>query len=93
MTKKLWSPTQQTVKNSLLRQFTNAANGEGTGQFLDYDALHQWSIENPADFWSAYWDFAELQASHKGAIAVEDLDQFPGARCSPKQSSITRKIY
>ena len=68
MTKKLWSPTQRTVKNSLLSQFTNALNGEGIGQFLDYDALHQWSIENPAHFWSAYWDFAELQASRKGAL-------------------------
>ena len=84
MTKKLWSPTKQTVKNSLLSQFTNAVNGGGIGQFRDYDALHQWSIENPADFWSTYWDFAELQASHKGAIAVEDLDQFPGARWFPE---------
>ncbi len=84
MTKKLWSPTKQTVKNSLLSQFTNAINSEGIGQFRDYNALHQWSIENPADFWSAYWDFAELQASRKGAIAVEDLDQFPGARWFPE---------
>ena len=84
MTKKLWSPTKQTVKNSLLSQFTNAVNGGGIGQFRDYDALHQWSIENPADFWSTYWDFAELQASHKGVIAVEDLDQFPGARWFPE---------
>ena len=40
--------------------------------------------ENPADFWAAYWDFAELKASQKGDIAVKDLDRFPGASWFPE---------
>ena len=77
MSEKLWSPTHETVRNSLLSQFTNEVADQGAGSFDDYDALHQWSVENPADFWAAYWDFAELKASQKGDIAVKDLDRFP----------------
>ena len=84
MSKKLWSPTRETVRNSLLSQFTNEVADQGAGSFDDYDALHQWSVENPADFWAAYWDFAELKASQKGDIAAEDLDRFPGASWFPE---------
>ena len=84
MSEKLWSPTHETVRNSLLSQFTNEVTDQGAGSFDDYDALHQWSVENPADFWAAYWDFAELKASQKGDIAAEDLDRFPGASWFPE---------
>ena len=84
MSEKLWSPTHETVRNSLLSQFTNEVADQGAGSFDDYDALHQWSVENPADFWAAYWDFAELKASQKGNIAVKDLDRFPGASWFPE---------
>ena len=84
MSEKLWSPTHETVRNSLLTQFTNEVADQGAGSFDDYDALHQWSVENPADFWAAYWDFAELKASQKGDIAVKDLDRFPGASWFPE---------
>ena len=84
MSKKLWSPTHETVKNSLLSQFTSEVADQGAVSFKDYDALHKWSVENPADFWDAYWDFAELKASRKGDIAVKDLDRFPGASWFPE---------
>ena len=84
MSEKLWSPMHETVRNSLLSQFTNEVTDQGAGSFDDYDALHQWSVENPADFWAAYWDFAELKASQKGDIAAEDLDRFPGASWFPE---------
>ena len=84
MSEKLWSPTHETVRNSLLSQFTNEVADQGAGSFDDYDALHQWSVENPADFWAAYWDFAELKASQKGDIAVKDLDRFPGTSWFPE---------
>ena len=84
MSEKLWSPTHETVRNSLLSQFTNEVADQGAGSFDDYEALHQWSVENPADFWAAYWDFAELKASQKGDIAVKDLDRFPGASWFPE---------
>ena len=84
MSEKLWSPTHETVRSSLLSQFTNEVADQGAGSFDDYDALHQWSVENPADFWAAYWDFAELKASQKGDIAVKDLDRFPGASWFPE---------
>ena len=84
MSEKLWSPTHETIRSSLLSQFTNEVADQGAGSFDDYDALHQWSVENPADFWAAYWDFAELKASQKGDIAVKDLDRFPGASWFPE---------
>ncbi|GIR71701.1 MAG: hypothetical protein CM15mP74_29520 [Halieaceae bacterium] len=34
----------------------------------DYFALHQWSLDEPAAFWRAVWDFAEIQGDPAGGL-------------------------
>ena len=49
----------------------------------DYEALHQWSIDHPADFWQTVWDWCSVVASRRGNTILEQEDQFPGARWFP----------
>ncbi len=50
---------------------------------MSYNDLYQWSIDRIPDFWAAMWDFAEIKASRKYDLVVDDLKKFPGARWFP----------
>jgi acetoacetyl-CoA synthetase len=47
-----------------------------------YRDLHRFSIENPAEFWRAVWDFCGV-IGYAGNTVVSDLDKMPGARWFP----------
>ena len=83
MVKPLWSPSSETIDNSLLTQFTRNVAQKRNLVLKNYSELHTWSIQNPDEFWSDYWEFSEMQVSRKSEVAVEDLDKFPGARWFP----------
>jgi acetoacetyl-CoA synthetase len=51
-------------------------------RFPHYASLHRFSIERPADFWCAVWDFTRVRGS-MGARVLEDPDRFPGAQFFP----------
>ena len=38
----------------------------------DYPALHEWSVEKPAEFWDAMWEFGRIRGD-RGARAVVDI--------------------
>ena len=48
MIEKLWEPT---LSGDTALEKLQADKG-----FDSYTALHQWSIENPGEFWSRAWD-------------------------------------
>ena len=61
-------------------------NGIDVGE--GYDALWQWSVDSPAAFWRAVWDFFDLDAIAAaplgdGDAAVLADDRMPGARWFP----------
>jgi acetoacetyl-CoA synthetase len=49
----------------------------------DYQDLHRYSIERPAEFWRAVWDFCGIEGS-PGNRVVEEGDRMPGARWFPE---------
>ena len=49
----------------------------------DYDTLYCWSVEDPAAFWSRFWDFAGI-VGQRGDSVVEQLEKMPGARFFPE---------
>ena len=78
----LWTPDPERIATSEWMKFARFA-GERTGSDLsDPDDLHQWSIEDRGDFWSAVWDFCEV-VGDKGQRLVENGDAMPGARFFP----------
>ena len=49
----------------------------------EYSELHQWSIQQPEDFWSAVWDFCGV-VGEKGSVILSDGDRMPGAKWFPE---------
>ncbi len=57
----LWIPSAERIENSNMFKFMALANDQIPDiQIKDYAALHQWSIEQPEDFWSLMWQYAEI---------------------------------
>ena len=56
------------------------ANGFDAGG--DYFALHQWSLDEPAAFWRAVWDFTQIQGD-PGETACDDPMVLPGCKWFP----------
>ncbi len=76
----LWSPKAAQIKSANVTRFTAFVN-DGYGQKLaNYPALYDWSVANPADFWSALWRFCEVQASQEWDQALVDGHKMPGAK-------------
>ena len=79
----LWSPSKEYRQAAALHRFTEAA-AASTGQtFENYQALWQWSVTSPADFWSQIWDFCGVVGT-KGKEILRDADRMPGAQWFPQ---------
>jgi len=55
----LWEPDEQTVHDARVTRFMRWLAGRGH-QFVGYDDLWRWSVTQPAEFWSAVWDYFEV---------------------------------
>ncbi len=61
-------PSAERVAATNLARFAQSV-GHTVGQRPnDYDALHAWSTSHSGEFWSAMWDFADVQGD-KGSVA------------------------
>jgi hypothetical protein len=76
----LWRPSKERIAGSRLTDFQAFLNAQHRLSFDSYDELHQWSVDAPATFWQAVWDFSEVRASVAADAVLLDADRFPGAR-------------
>jgi len=89
----LWQPGAERIRAANLTAFAARA-----GQPADYAALHRWSIEQPAAFWSLVWDVCGV-IGEKGTCVVADGDRMPGAKWFPEarlnyaQNLLRRRDY
>ena len=80
--KPLWTPSPERVAAAAITRFAALA-GERIGRPLDgYDALHAWSVADPAAFWNLVWDYCGV-IGEKGERLAVDLDKMPGGRFFP----------
>ena len=49
----------------------------------DYAALHRWSIEDSAAFWSAIWEYGAVIGDQGDGPVLVDGDRMPGAKWFP----------
>ena len=78
--KPLWVPSGQKMAVSNLAAFQRQIKTELGLAFEDYEHLHQWSVDDPGQFWAQIWKFGDIRASSTWDNVLEDADQFPGAR-------------
>lgn len=55
----LWSPSEEFVRQSHLYAFRNWLANRNL-HFDDYASLWQWSVDKPAAFWQAIWDYFQI---------------------------------
>ncbi|OGI64498.1 MAG: acetoacetate--CoA ligase [Candidatus Muproteobacteria bacterium RBG_16_60_9] len=82
-TRPLWQPTPERAAQTNLAAFMRAVNERHGKSFADYAALYRWSIDSPADFWSALWDYCSVIAPHRGDRVLIDCHRMPGAKWFP----------
>jgi acetoacetyl-CoA synthetase len=75
----LWTPSPDALARHPLTRFTALAETRAGRTLADYDALHRWSVEAPADFWDLVWDFCGV-IGEKGERRLVDGESMPGAR-------------
>ncbi len=78
MTEPIWRPSADRIANSNLQRFLNAQTDRLTSH--DYGALYRWSVEQPAAFWAAFWEFSGVRATTAYDTVLKAPDQMPGAR-------------
>src|SRR5437879_7040274 len=77
--KPLWIPSGERVKQANLTRFLEFVNKKYRLGLGSYPELYRWSVEKPAEFWSAMWEYAGILSSKKFEAVVDDLGKFPGA--------------
>jgi acetoacetyl-CoA synthetase len=80
MSKLLWKPSEEQVKNANMTRFIDFVNKHYGQNFENYFNLYDWSINNIPEFWESMWDFGEVVASKRFDTVVDDLKKFPGTK-------------
>jgi acetoacetyl-CoA synthetase len=78
----LWIPSEETVRSAPLTAFMRAASQASGLALKDYDALHQWSVEDREGFWKLVWDFCGI-IGEPGTRIMTDGERMPGASFFP----------
>ena len=85
----LWEPSLARVAGARLTAFRRLINerhlnGPRDRSLADAHDLHRWSVEEPADFWNAVWDFCGVVGERGTPPFLEEAAAMPGARFFPR---------
>ncbi|MBN9044951.1 MAG: acetoacetate--CoA ligase [Rhizobiales bacterium] len=79
----LWRPDAARIQASALEHFRAMAEQRAGRDLPDYAALHRWSAEDRAAFWTLVWDFCGV-VGERGAAALVDQGHMREARFFPE---------
>jgi acetoacetyl-CoA synthetase len=83
--KLLWEPSAELVERSRLREFMRWLEREHGLSFGGYEDLWQWSVDDLDGFWSAIWEFFDVQADGDPQPVLASREM-PGAQWFPNAS-------
>jgi acetoacetyl-CoA synthetase len=81
----LWEPSTELVERSRLTEFMRWLTRERGLAFAGYQELWQWSVDDLDGFWSATWEFFEVQADGDPSPVLASRGM-PGAQWFPNTS-------
>jgi acetoacetyl-CoA synthetase len=81
----LWEPSAELVERSRLTEFMRWLERERGLSFAGYGELWQWSVDHLDGFWSAIWEFFEVQADGDPSPVLGSREM-PGAQWFPNTS-------
>ncbi|MFC1527516.1 acetoacetate--CoA ligase [Candidatus Neomarinimicrobiota bacterium] len=76
----LWKPTKNQIQDSQMTRFTEFVHYHHRLSMQNYDELHNWSVENIADFWQTFWDFSKIIHTGKIESVIDNDSKMPGAK-------------
>lgn len=79
----LWQADAKRIAESRMDRFRRALNQRHHLHLDDYLALHQWSIEQRADFWQAIVDFFDVRFHTQPDAVLREGRQMPSAEWFP----------
>ena len=78
MSKLLWQPSEERIRQSNMYRFIRFVNDRYGLNLNEYAELYQWTVTNISEFWAAMWDFAEIKFSKSYDRVVDHTDKMPG---------------
>ena len=79
----LWQPSPRQIESANLTAFMRHVAQNGGPSLHHYAGLYDWSVNQPAAFWQAVWNFCGIISSRRGTAVLEHPQQMPGARWFP----------
>ena len=67
----VWAPSEQRRTQTQMYEFAKANSYLGADLQLDYEAMHQWSVDNSEDFWARVWDYCGVVGERGEYVFVE----------------------
>jgi acetoacetyl-CoA synthetase len=80
MSKLLWEPTEERVKNANITRYMEFLDRNYEVKCTSYRDLYYWSVTCISDFWASVGDFVDIKASQRHETVVDDLGKFPGTK-------------
>ena len=83
MAEMLWQPSPERIADANLTRYAALVRERHGLNAGDYAALHRWSIEDRAAFWTAIWEYGAVIGDRGDGPALVDGDRMPGAKWFP----------
>ena len=83
MAEMLWQPSPERIAGANLTCFAALVRERHGVNVGDYAALHRWSIDHRAAFWSAIWEYGAVIGDQGDGPVLVDGDRMPGAKWFP----------
>ncbi|MDA3935162.1 MAG: acetoacetate--CoA ligase [Gammaproteobacteria bacterium] len=80
----LWQPEARHIAAARITQFSQFVAERHGVEMLDYHDLQRWSVQAPAAFWQAVWDFTGVVGEPGTGPVLVDADKMPGASWFPQ---------
>jgi acetoacetyl-CoA synthetase len=75
-----WQPTERDIADARVTDFARFVQRRTGAPLTDYQSLWRWSVDDPAAFWGALWEYFELGAPPDRVL---DNAEMPGAQWFP----------
>ncbi len=79
----LWQPSKERIARSNISAFIKLVNKRWQAGAADSNALYEWSVSQPEQFWTSVWDFCGVIAETRGERILVDGAKMPGAQWFP----------